>query len=338
MPGLVPPLLPKQIDALNKKPFEDEQPEQSSPHPLKESPIQIPNSENISSPSVSTIGGLSITLTVSSNHVDTGNTITVDYDVILGNSSPYDWIGMFAVDQPNKHYITYEWRGKEDKKGKISFIAPNNYGVYEFRYFPSKSYEHVAISERVIVGPQIELLASLDKESKKVKVSWAQKSGNEYRRAWCGLYEKSQTNNKQFITWNYAPKQNTEIIFESPVKPSIYEFRFFSYNYIDVARSNPVIIEGEDKISATLNDNIITVKKNIVTVNPATDSVWIGVFLTNQNDNKQWRRYKYVYDRNSDETFKAPNTAGNYEVRLFANKNFDSILKTLPFDIPEAKK
>jgi len=338
MPGLVPPLLPKQIDALNnKKPFEDEQPEQAI-LPLKESPIKIPTSENVVSPTTSTIGGLIVTLSVSPIHVDTGNTITVDWEVISGNSSAYDWIGMFAVDQPNKQYITYEWRGKEEKKGKLTFVAPNTYGAYGFRYFPSKSYEHVAISERVIVGPQIELLASLDKESKKAKVSWAQKSGNHYRRAWCGLYEQSQTNNKQFIAWDYAPKPNTEIVFDAPVKPAIYEFRFFSYDYIDVARSNPIVIEGQDKMSVTIADRIITVKKNIVTVNPATDSVWIGVFLSNQTDNKQWRRYKYVHDRISDETFKCPNTPANYEVRLFANKNIDCIIKSTSFDIPEDKK
>jgi len=147
---------------------------------------------------------------------------------------------------------------------------------------------------------------------------------------------KIKPNNKQYLAWEYTP--NTEISFDAPIKPATYEIRFFSYNYIDVSRSNVVVIEGEDKLSATLTDRIITVKKNIVTVNPATDSVWIGVFFTKQTDNKQWRRYKYVYDRTSDETFKAPNTPGTYEVRLFANKSFTPLLTTSSFEIPEVKK
>jgi len=257
MPGLVPPLLPKQIDALHKKgPVEDEARVEHNV-PTKGSPIQIPMEQ--SAPINS--GGLTVSLKASPARVDSGNTLTVDWEVISGISTAYDWIGLFGVDQPNKQYVTYEWRGKQDKKGKLTFIAPNEYGVYEFRYFPSKTYEHIAMSERIVVGPLVDLVASLDKENKKIKVSWSQKSGNQYRRAWCGLYEQSQTNNKQYIAWEYAPTISAEITFDTPVKPAVYEIRFFSYNYVDVCRSNAIVIEGEDKLTATVSDRIITVKK-----------------------------------------------------------------------------
>jgi len=136
MPGLVPPLLPKQIDALKKRPVEEEEESSSSSLPAvtKESPMQVPDSSS----SIFNTGGLVVTLTVSDIRVDTGNNITVDWEVISGVSSPYDWIGLFAVDQANKQYVTYEWRGKQDKKGKLTFVAPSVYGAYEFRYFPSK--------------------------------------------------------------------------------------------------------------------------------------------------------------------------------------------------------
>jgi len=333
MPGLVPPLLPKQIDALNQKGPVDEESQQEHKASTKESPIQIPMEHS----APTNTSGLIVSLKASPTRADSGNTLTVDWEVISGISTAYDWIGLFAVDQPNKQYITYEWRGKQDKKGKLTFVAPNEYGVYEFRYFPSKTYEHITMSERIVVGPLVDLVASLDKENKKIKVSWSQKSGNQYRRAWCGLYEQSQTINKNYIAWEYAPTISAEITFDAPVKPAVYEIRFFSYNYVDVCRSNAIVIEGEDKITATVSDRIITVKKNIVTVNPTTDAVWIGIFFTKQTDNKQWRRYKYVYDRTSDETFKAPNTPGTYEVRLFANKTFDCLLKSNSFELESPK-
>ncbi len=109
MPGLVPPLLPKQIDTLNnKKPVDDEQSEQQVLPPVKDSPVQGPETSGLSN-----TGGLVVTLTVSSTHVDTGNTINVEWEVMSGISSAYDWIGLFGVDQPNKQYLTYEWRGKD---------------------------------------------------------------------------------------------------------------------------------------------------------------------------------------------------------------------------------
>jgi hypothetical protein len=44
--------------------------------------------------------------------IDTGNKINVEWEA-LGDAttSSYDWIGLFLVGQPNKSYLTYEWRG-----------------------------------------------------------------------------------------------------------------------------------------------------------------------------------------------------------------------------------
>jgi len=327
MPGLVPPPTPKQIDELlgkNKPVEEDVQPTAI----LKESPVQ----SSVSSKAVDN-KGLKVSLRASPARVDSGNTITCDWESI-GSSSPSDWIGLFAVDHPNKQYVTYEWRGKQESKGTLTFIAPVIYGIYELRYFPASCYEHVAMSNQILVGPEVEISCSLDINNKKIKAVWNQKSGNQYRRAWCGLYEQSQTNNKQFLAWAYAGNSGSEIVFDAPVKPASYEVRFFASGYIDVAKSNLVVIEGQDKLVASLLNGVITVKLNIITVNPATDAVWVGVFFVQQADNKQWRRYKYVSDRTADITFKAPRHGGLYEVRLFANKNFECMLKSESFDVP----
>jgi hypothetical protein len=250
-----------------------------------------------------------------------------------GESTAYDWIGMFSVDQPNKQYITYQWRDKNDtnNKGTITFTAPNLYGTYEFRYFVNSSYQHVAMSNRVTVGPKVELEARLA-ENGKLVIKWNQVSGNKYSRAWIGLYEKSQTNNKAYITWEYAAS-TPELTFAAPVKPREYEFRFFTNSYEPVAKSNAILIEGEDRVSASISNGIITVKPHIVSVDPYYDSVWLGIFFTTENDHRQWRRYKYISDREAEVTFKAPNTPGEYEVRLFANKSYDLIVKSGSFVI-----
>jgi hypothetical protein len=69
-------------------------------------------------------------------------------------------------------------------------------------------------------------------------------------------------------------------------------------------------------------------------VDPATENVWVGLFFTSETDNRHFRRYKYVYDRTADVVFKAPQTGGTYEARLFANKSYDCILKSNTFVLP----
>jgi len=269
--------------------------------------------------------------------VDIGNTLTVSWEMTVGESSNYDWIGMFPVDQPNKQYLTYQWRGKNDTtKGTVEFVAPNYYGTYEFRYFVQNSYQHVAMSNKMKLGPKIDIQARLDEATKKIIVNWNQVSGNKYSRAWIGFFQKYQTNNKQYITWEYAT--NAEISFAAPIKPREYEFRFFTNSYEHVAQSNSIKIEGEDSLVASIKDGVITVVPHIVSVDPYCDAVWMGIFFTSESDHRQWRRYKYVSDRNINVQFKAPRTAGEYEVRLFANKTYEMLVKSNSFVIGEKGK
>ncbi len=168
---------------------------------------------------------------------------------------------------------------------------------------------------------------------------WSQQTGNPYSRAWIGLYEKSQTNAKLYLTWEYAGKSDTDIVFTAPVKPQEYEFRFFTNSYEDVSRSDVIRVEGEDTVTATLADGYVTLSRvNIVSVNPALESVWVGLYFTKETENRQWRRYKYITSRTTDIQFKAPRTAGEYEARVFANGNYSPVVKSNKFVIPGESK
>jgi len=268
--------------------------------------------------------------------VDVGGTIVVHWDMVAGQTTAYDWVGLFSIDQPNKQYITYQYKGKEPVKGTLSFYAPSTNGEYEFRYFSNGAYEHLAMSNRIKVGPQFEVVANQPQGSNKILVKWKQISGNEYSRAWIGLFEKAQVDNKLCISWQYATKPAFELTFDMPVKPRSYEFRLFSNSYIDVAKSNVISVEGEDSITASIAGNVITLKPNVVTVHPQADTVWVGLYFVGETNHRQWRRYKWITDRTADIQFKAPNTAGIYEARMFANKTYDLLLKSNSFVIPAA--
>jgi hypothetical protein len=324
-PGMAPPPLPKQIDEmLGKKPQPiDERDLPAPPVPQQDTKVHEDKPQD----------GSKYTIILTAPHiVDIANPVTVSWEMTQGESTNYDWIGLYSVDQPNKQYLTYQWKNKSDtNKGTVTFTAPGYYGTYEFRYFANNSYNHVAMSNRVTIGPKVEIEARLDETGKKFIVKWNQISGNKYSRAWIGFYEKSQTNHKMYITWEYASAP--EISFVAPVKPREYEFRFFTNSYEPVARSNTVRIEGEDRLSASISDGVITVKPHVVSVDPYYDAVWLGIFFTTEGDNRQWRRYKYITDRDTEVKFKAPKTVGEYDVRMFASKTYDSIVKSNSFKI-----
>jgi len=248
-----------------------------------------------------------------------------------------DWVGLFPVGKPNKEYYTYEWNAKGEKKGSLVFASPKIFGSYEFRYFSSSSasYQHLARSSPFSVGPQFELIAELDAKSNTIKGKWTQKSGNVYSSAWIGLFQKSQPVNSQYITWEYASKPNNEVTFAAPIKPMEYELRFFPYSYIDTARSNVVKIEGQDILDARMTPEGLVVSTNIVSVDPYWESAWLGIYLSAENDNREWRRYKKISLRKEDVPFRAPNVHGVYEVRLFANKTYDTIARSNTFTVEQ---
>jgi len=340
-PGVAPPL-PKQIDEMlgKGKPVQekDEEEQQPSNNAEEKSRLEISSSVHVSAPIQGEDSKLQVVLNATPSVVDVGSVVTIKWEVLSGSSTNYDWIGYYSIDQPNRSYITYEWRGNEEHTGTVSFTV-KNYGDFEFRYFPTNSsYQHAAISNRVHVGPEFELSATYKKETNKFVGKWAQKSGNSYPSAWVGLYEKSQTNSKQYLAWEYAyGKPNNEILFDSPVKPGEYEMRFFPYSYVDIVRSNCLRVEGEDTLVATPTATGVSVKTHIVSVNPAYETAWIGVYFTSETDNRQWRRYKYISERNQEVEFRGPRTTGEYEVRLFANKTYDLVKKSNVFNIAGSK-
>jgi len=367
LPGLVPPPGPKEINSLlgnnrNKgAPVPEESANDKQPESEKlEPPVAASssgNSDSSSSPSSSILGNeTQVTVSIVPEVVDIGEKIIVNWEIASnGQSTARDWIGLFESDKPNRQYVTYQWPGKNLSKGNLTFISPPQYGEYEFRYFPNGSYQHIAMSNRFKVGPQINISAEVVKEIVKsstgasqthveLVVKWKQVSGNSitsnFSRAWIGLFEKSQINNKLFLSWEYASKggSSNEIRFKAPLKSKEYEFRFFTNSYIDVAKSNSVLIEGQDSITASYENGNVVVKLHIVLDDPSFDNTWLGVYFTHEGNNHQWRRYKYLTTRADTVTFKAPTTPGDYEVRMFANKTYDMLLKSNKFIIPFPSK
>lgn len=318
VPGTKPPLLPIQIDELKKQ-----QPS-TLPAPVDS---HIQTSVNDPKPASDIV----VTMKAGPVQVDVGSSFSVEFE-ITGKSSSSDWIGIFPVAAANKEYLTYQWRGKDEQKGKLTFAAPSEYGEYEFRYFCNKNYSHIAASNKVKVGPEIKLEAKLSEDSKKLHAKWTQLTGNTvHTSSWVGLFKKQETNNKGYVEFNYANK--VDLVFTTPTKPGEYELRFFTNSYVDVARSNTFRIEGEDKMKATYKDGHVYVELDLVSVD-ASDRPWIGLYFVKETSDRRFRRYQGVKENKGTMDFVSPKTEGTYEARLYRNGTYDLVMKSNTFEIP----
>lgn len=241
---------------------------------------------------------------------------------------------MFNVNKMNKDYNSYQYRGKGEKEGTVTF-TPSEYGCFEFRYFPAgtltkANYQHLGKSNTIRVGPQFSVSAELCDNGKKIKVQWNKISGNTYTSAWIGLFPAG-AKNQEYQHWEYAT--TPELTFEAPFKPGTYELRFFCHSYVCVAVSSPITISGADSLTVSVADKIIYVEPHVLSVDPYRDSVWVGLFLADQQNNRQWVKYKPLKERFNKLQFRFPKNSGTYQVRLFANKSYDVIVSSSPFTI-----
>jgi len=272
--GMV-PLTPKIIDEQRSKMLA--QAEEVKREEVKEAPVD----ENDLKESVSAVTKTTFELKPSADRVEVGDTITVSWssqDEKPINST--DWVGLIAVGSPlSAKPEQWYWVPNTNKQGSIVFNSPAVFGEYEFRFYLNRSYNTCAVSKPIFVGPQIKLSAvenaSDNKFPRQVTVSYEKLWGKERTSSWVAMYSKSQKDNYYWSSYQWIAKDQ-KVTFDVP-KAGEWEFRFFperSKPFVDVARVS-LVVQGNDKLELThqREQNQITVKCNIETVDPATENV-----------------------------------------------------------------
>jgi len=316
--GMV-PLTPKIIDEQRSKMLA--QAEEVKREDVKEAPVD----ENALKDSISSVQKASFTLTASADRVEVGDTVTVTWtseDEKPINST--DWVGLIAVGAPaSAKPEQWFWVPNTNKQGSLVFNAPAVFGQYEFRFYVNRSYSTCAVSKPFFVGPHIKLTAvetaSDNKFPRQVTVNYEKLWGKERTSSWVAMYPKSQQDNYYWSSYQWIAKDQ-KVTFDVP-KAGEWEFRFFperSKPFIDVARVS-LVVQGNDKLvlSHEPAQNQITVKCSIETVDPATENAWIGIYRVVEENQRQYRRYKYITTREATLTFKALQHSGTYEARLY---------------------
>lgn len=83
---------------------------------------------------------------------------------------------------------------------------------------------------------------------------------------------------RSYLTYKWA-KDGEELAFEVP-KAGSWNFKAFPDRSYDFASSTNVTVKGTDSLTLKVDKerNKAIVEFDITTVDPATDSVWIGIF------------------------------------------------------------
>jgi len=83
-----------------------------------------------------------------------------------------------------------------------------------------------------------------------------------------------------------------------------------------------LLLQGNDTLVLThqSEENKITVKCNVETVDPSAENAWVGIYHTTEQNQRQYRRYKYVSSRDAELNFKALQHSGTYEARIYVGQ------------------
>jgi len=285
--------------------------------------------------------------------VQSGDGVLDSSDITVGGKN--DWIGLYKVaaadrrDIKEEERLTWDWTaGKTGSSksademitGLMQFAIPTIFGQYIFAYFSTNKkgdYIRVATSNIITVGPVYRMTATpLPEENGKdmtILVNIQQLSGLDYSTAWIGMYEKNETDPKQYKTWEWltsarivdvSEKSKTQQLTFKAAKSGEWEFRLFPLRTYVHTTTAQLTLKGSDVINIAVNGVELTVTTNIVTVDPLTEYVWVGVYKVDEQNNRQWRRYQYITTAGkSSVVFKTPIHTGVYEARLFAKKSYD---------------
>jgi len=220
--------------------------------------------------------------------------------------------------------------------------------LYQFKYFRNSSYNEVAESDVIHIGPQIVLQAKLVEVSLKnnlIEVNYSLKGGELSSKDWFGLFNASENNNRNYITYHEVGKNTSSNSFTLPAPrvPGDYVLRFFpkpcGYNF--VSKSNNVRIINKDKlITQVIKDDssgriqAIKVTWDIHSLDPSSRD-YIALYKQ-EALNSYYEKYLYVDLQAGFLIFEAPTQVDLYNFRYHSASQLKTmdVARSDPVEIP----
>jgi len=148
-------------------------------------------------------------------------------------ASPGDWIGFYKVGMPLQQYRKCI-KTAGARQGHEHVPAPKTPGLSHFKYFVDGSYNEVALSDVIHIGPQLVLTAQhIEDESNETKnmieVSYTLKGGELSADDWFGLFCATENNNKSYINYHKKLGNNSNLPPSNSQPPALRATTSFAF-------------------------------------------------------------------------------------------------------------
>jgi outer membrane protein OmpA-like peptidoglycan-associated protein len=207
--------------------------------------------------SVSAINTDKVSLTTDRASYKPASSIKVNL-VLYEKFSAEAWVGIFPKKVPHgivDNYMTYK-TVKGDKEQSYIFVAPEEPGDYEFRFFDDSYGNEIAYVPFVVDGFDNQNLSlntdkKIYKPQETVKVHFL--ADKDFPRdAWIGLYEgkvkEASKNTDSYLDYRYIEKKiESDMSFKAPAVKGDYHFKMVSsYNGAAVAMTDIAVDRSID--------------------------------------------------------------------------------------------
>jgi len=203
--------------------------------------------------------------------------------------SAKDWIGFYIHDrQYSNKYESYVSLGGK-REGESSFTAPSN-GYYDLRYYQNNGWVEMSRSEPFLVGPKMNVEATL--QGRKVAVKW---SGAEQQNGdWVALYPVSTYSNTKYLQQLPVKSADSDgvLLFDAPRQPGEYEVRYFftdkrrGTGYAFSGYSEHIVIPNEDHMEVIATHPVVKVRWQTSSQEP-NSSDWVGLYDSSAENAKR---------------------------------------------------
>jgi len=165
------------------------------------------------------------------------NQVNVQIKQTFGKPCPRAWVGLYEPSKPNNTYVTYENIGD---KSELLFTVPKG-GVWEFRLFPQRAYDHVTAC-KVDVNGQTKL--GLSTEGAEVVVTYTVSALDpKADRVWFGIYHVSEKSPRNYRRFQYITDTEGKRRMKLMKTRGTYEARLFAHGTTSViCTSNPITV------------------------------------------------------------------------------------------------
>jgi hypothetical protein len=238
-----------------------------------------------------------------------------------------DWIGLIPVNAPDASYVAWS-HTTGTAAGDLNLPIPLGVtpGLYELRLFRQDTYQRLAVSNVVKVGPTVGVSPVVIAPGGTVTATWG------------GVVTPSATDwlalvplnggNTTYVAWTYSgggSAGSAILVLPANLQAGAYDVRLFANDTLErLALSNVVTVTAP---GPTLAVSPVTVPATgTLTVNwrgiaAPTSTDWIGMYAIGAADNAYITRLFTSGLATGTTPFALPQGtgAGSYELRLFAN-------------------